>query len=215
MKEMILICGIQGAGKSTIVKEYEDKGYKRLNRDSMGGSLEKLNAKLEAHINDGKYKFVMDNTYGNKENRGKVLSIGKKYGIPVKCIWLQTKIEDAQFNVSGRILKTHFFYRTASSPVTDLLGPNGYKICNDIVPSIALYAYKKSFVAPTMDEGFSDIAEVKFVREVPTKGYTNKAILLDYDGTLRVTKSGNKYPVDPKDISILPNRKKILKKYFM
>ena len=84
MKEIVMIMGIQGAGKSTIVKDYSVMGYTRLNRDEMGGSLDKLNRNLEEQIKNGIEKFVLDNTYGTIENRKPVLDIGKKYGYLVK-----------------------------------------------------------------------------------------------------------------------------------
>jgi aryl-alcohol dehydrogenase-like predicted oxidoreductase len=40
--EVVLLMGIQGAGKSEFVRQYVDKGYLRLNRDQEGGSLEDL-----------------------------------------------------------------------------------------------------------------------------------------------------------------------------
>ena len=35
-REVILLMGMPCAGKSTLVKEYEAKGYVRLNRDDLG-----------------------------------------------------------------------------------------------------------------------------------------------------------------------------------
>jgi len=216
MKEIVIICGIQGAGKSSHVKSYTDKGYVRLNRDEMGCNLEKLNEKLISQINSGKEKFVLDNTYGTKESRKCVIDIAKKYGFKVLCIWVTTKIEDAQYNAAYRILKRYVLDPAKPLfPLNDILGPNGSKLdkdpCN--IPSIALYAYKKAFQEPTMDEGFSDIIEIDFVRKPLPSGYDNRAVILDYDGTLRKTKSGGKYPLKPEDIEILPNTKKILQKY--
>ena len=202
------------AGKSTLVKSYQTSCYKRFNRDEMGGDLAKLNRRLEEAIKEGGELFVLDNTYGTKDSRAEVVALGKKYGIPVKCVWLQTKLEDAQYNAVNRILKDHLCSSSASNfNYSDILGPNGNKFYKDIVPSIALYTYKKAFEKPTMDEGFSVIEEVVFVRKPLPPEYTRKALLLDYDGTLRKTKSGDKYPKDPNDIVILPNRKEILVQY--
>ena len=41
----------------------------------------------------------------------------------------------------------------------------------------------------------------------------SKAILLDIDGSVRITKSGKPCPSDPEDIEILPNTKEILEFY--
>ena len=66
---------------------------------------------------------------------------------------------------------------------------------------------------PTLQDGFHEVEKIPFIRKMDKNFYTNKAILLDYDGTLRKTKSGEKYPITPEDIEILPNRTKILKDY--
>ena len=46
--EVVLIMGIQGAGKSSRVEAYQAAGYSRLNRDILGGKLDDLLPKLEA-----------------------------------------------------------------------------------------------------------------------------------------------------------------------
>ena len=65
---------------------------------------------------------------------------------------------------------------------------------------------------PTIDEGFTKIKKISFERK-KDETYTKKALILDYDGTLRKTKSGNKYPLTIDDLEILPNRTKILRRY--
>jgi HAD superfamily hydrolase (TIGR01662 family) len=221
MKEIVIIMGIQGAGKSTFVNDYITKGYTRFNRDEMGGDLAKLNAKLEQAIKNNQTLFVLDNTYGTKESRKAVIDIAKKYGFQVKCVWMTTKIEDAQFNVTSRVFDRFVaYYSDMFSPdrmkmVRELYGPSGSKNFKDPcnIPSIALYAYKKAFEEPSMDEGFTSIEKMPFKRRPMGKDFTKKAIILDYDGTLRETKSGDKYPKSPDDVVLLPNRKETLAKY--
>jgi HAD superfamily hydrolase (TIGR01662 family) len=213
MKEIIIIMGIQAAGKSSIVDNYRYQGYIRMNRDDLGGTLTKMNAAVEAMILQGVEKFVMDNTYGTIESRKEVIELGKKYGYGVKCVWLTIKIEDAQYNASYRLLKK-FAFDSDKFKVHEILGPNFMKLVKDqcCIPTIAQFAYRKSFETPTMNEGFSSIEKIEFKRNLST--YKNKAIILDYDGTLRETKSGKKYPIDENDIKILPNRTEVLQKYF-
>ena len=215
-KEVVIIMGIQAAGKSTLVKSFSDKVYVRLNRDEMGGNLERLNKKLEEQIKSGDKNFVLDNTYATKESRRDVIKIAQKYGYSIRCFWVATKIEDAQYNASYRILKRYILDPVKPLfPLNEILGPNGSKLdkdpCN--IPSIALYAYKKAFQEPTMDEGFSAIEKIPFVRSPYPVSYVNRAIILDYDDTVRKTKSGGKYPLKPEDIEILPNTKEVLQRY--
>lgn len=226
MKEIIIVMGIQGAGKSTIVTTYTLNGYTRFNRDELGGNLESLNKKVEAAINDGTSKIVMDNTYGTKEQRAEVIKLAKKHGFGVKCVWMKTSIEDAQFNVSRRILQIadmaldrerecppHITYGWISPE--QVLGPDCTKKIKGVgvIPVIALFSYKKTFQKPTTDEGFYAIEEVEFERVMDKNRYSGKAILLDYDGTLRDTISGDKFPTKPSDIKILPNRRETLARY--
>lgn len=221
MKEIVIIMGIQGAGKSTLVNDYVVKGYERFNRDEMGGDLAKLNSKLEQAIKSGKNLFVLDNTYGTKDSRKAVIDIAKTNKFSIKCIWMATKIEDAQFNVASRIFDRFMSHHSdLLSPrefkmARELYGPNGSRDFKDPcnIPSIALYAYKKSFEEPTIDEGFDSIAKIAFNRRPLGKDFIKKALILDYDGTLRTTNSGDKYPKRPDDITILPNRKEVLAKY--
>jgi HAD superfamily hydrolase (TIGR01662 family) len=221
MKEIVIIMGIQGAGKSTLVNDYVTRGYVRFNRDEMGGDLAKLNTKLEEAIKNNHTLFVLDNTYGTKESRKAVIDIAKRNKFTIKCVWMTTKIEDAQFNVTSRIFDRFLAYNSdLFSPRTmkmarEIYGPDGAKNFKDPsnIPSIALYAYKKSFEEPTADEGFDSIEKVVFNRRPVDKNCTKKAIILDYDGTLRETKSGDKYPKNPDDIVILPNRKEVLARY--
>lgn len=227
MKEIVLIMGIQGAGKSCHVANYTLNGYLRLNRDEIGGNLASLNKKLESEIIKGHNKIVLDNTYGTKEQRAEVIAIAQKRGFKIKCVWFKTSIEDAQFNVSKRIINLAAAEATPNQDEVPplfsvnlvkpelVLGPDGGKYIKSIghVPAIALFAYQKKFEKPTKAEGFDEIEEVEFKRIMSSSQYNNKALLLDYDGTLRDTLSGDKYPKKPTDIKILPNVKNVLEQW--
>lgn len=220
-KEIIILMGFPCAGKSTLVKQYEADGYTRVNRDDEGGTLKQLNAKVEDMIVSGIKEFVLDNTYGTKEVRKDVIDLAKRHGLSVKCVWLKTSIEDSMFNSCYRILKKILQDKMtvegivfADETVTEVLGPDWAKIekSSDVIPAIALFTYRKAFEEPTMDEGFSEIEVVVFKREIGAE-YKNKALILDYDDTLRETKNGDKFPISPDNIVALPNRTKVLKQY--
>lgn len=203
MKELVILVGLPAAGKSTIVEEYITKGYHIISRDILGGTLENVNKIL---FNDIKLfdKIILDNTYMTKESRKEVISIGKQNSFKVTCIHLNTSVEDAQFNAVTRMIKTQ----------GKLLNTDEYKSVKDphIFPPAALFKANKIFEAPDENEGFDEIKIIKFKRN--SNGYTNKALLLDYDGTLRITINGNdKYPTHKDQIQILPNRVEKLKEY--
>src|SRR4051794_26343142 len=93
--EILLVMGYPASGKSTYVQQKLAQGYRRLNRDTLGGSLDALAARMDAEIAAGERSFVLDNTYPTVESRRAVLEVAKKHGIPVRCLFLETSIEDA------------------------------------------------------------------------------------------------------------------------
>lgn len=215
MKEIVIIMGYQAAGKSTIVGQYESQGYTRVNRDNLGGNLAKLNEHVERLMATGVDKFVLDNTYGTKDSRQAVLDMARRHGFTVKCVWLTTSLEDAQYNASYRLLDKFFSDDPIRFKIHEVLGPDFAKVGKDqcCVPAIAQYAYRKSFQEPSVSEGFSAVEKVAFQRSPFPANYRNKAVILDYDGTLRVCKSGKKYPTEPSDVEVLPGRREVLQSY--
>jgi HAD superfamily hydrolase (TIGR01662 family) len=204
--EVIIIMGYPASGKTVIAKEYEEKGYHRLNRDELGGSLDGLVQHLEKEYNDnGNTKFVMDNTYPTVESRQSIIQWARNNDFEIHCKLIDIDIGDALFNASKRLIDTY----------GKLLMPEEIKKSKDIgvYPPVVIYKYRKSFETPTIQEGFVTVEKLKFTRNIDKDTYRNKAIILDYDGTLRKTKSGEKYPKTPEDIDILPNRTKKLKEY--
>jgi HAD superfamily hydrolase (TIGR01662 family) len=216
MSKIIMLCGFPAAGKSTICESCA-KGYIRLNRDKLGGTLDKVAKKLEAEIKKGKQNFVLDNTYCTAASRESAIAVAKKFNIPIECfvLWsapkitkvsLDASLADAQFNACTRMVRKYGKLLTPEE-----IKEKGKKDPN-CFPATVQYSYKKNFEKPTKAEGFDDVRVFQFHRRTPTN-YTNKALILDYDGTLRTTKNGEKYPTDIGNIKILPNRRKILERY--
>jgi HAD superfamily hydrolase (TIGR01662 family) len=203
-KEVVIIMGYNAAGKSTLVQEFVNKGYQRLNRDNSNSTLEKMAIQVLVLLDKGVEKIVLDNTYPTIASRKMVLDAARPYNVPVRCIHLTTSMEDAQLNACLRMMRK----------VGNILQPEDFKKIKDpnLFPPAAIYAYRKAFQKPTMKEGFSVIEEVPFVR---TWGpdYINKALILDYDGTLRRSTGKQKFPTRPSEICILPKRSEILKTF--
>lgn len=202
-QEVVALMGIQASGKTSVSKEYIDKGYISLNRDKIGGSLEKLVPLLTDELSKG-HNVLLDNTFGTIKARAPFIKACQDKGVPIRCVHMSTSIEDAQFNAAKRIIE-----KTGK-----LLSPEEMKNHKDpnVFPVAVLFAYQKSFEEPTVGEGFSSVEKVKFVRRNDPE-YCNKALILDYDGTLRKTKSGQDYPLESGDIEALPGRKETLQKY--
>lgn len=171
-----------------MVKEYAAKGYAIVNRDDLKCSVEESHARIEPllSLHD---KIIVDNIHLTPEHRASVVRIAKKLGADISVLHLQTTFEEAQFNACWR---------------TEHGGRH--------IPAPGLYAAKKTYVEPSLAEGFSSITKVPFKRVLPPE-YKNKAVIVDYDGTVRTTKSGAKFPSNPNDIKIIPGISKKLQEY--
>ncbi len=204
--EVVVLMGVQGAGKSSEVDRYVTRGYARLNRDQLGGDLEALVPKLGELLASGQRRVVLDNTYATRVSRYPVIRMAHKHGVPVRCRFLATPIDEAYANVVLRILDRY----------GKLLGPEELKdLAKDdpnLPPPAAMARWAASFEAPDVDEGFGAVEEVPFVRRVDPQ-YTGKGLLLDVDGTLRKTKSGEIFPRDAEDVEILPGRREVLRRW--
>lgn len=204
--EVVIVMGIQGAGKSSRVDAYEAAGYARLNRDLLGGKLDDLLPKLDALLAGGQRRVVMDNTYPTRVSRFGVLRTAHRHGVPVRCVHIATPAREALINVVHRMLD-----RYDRLPGGDELSELA-KTDPNLPPPLALTRYAQSFEPPGEDEGWSAIDTVPFVRR-PEPSRSHKGLLLDVDGTLRVTKSGEIYPRDPADIELLPRRREVLRRW--
>ncbi|HEY8379145.1 MAG TPA: aldo/keto reductase [Nannocystis sp.] len=204
--EVVIIMGIQGAGKSSEVARYTERGYARLNRDLLGGSLEDLLPKLDALLASGQTRVILDNTYPTRASRYPVIRRAHRHGVPVRCRFMATPIDEAYTNVVLRILDRY----------GRLLGPDELKELAksdpNLPPPAAMAKWAATFEPPDLDEGFSAVEEVPFVRRVDPQ-FTGRGLLLDVDGTLRKTKSGEIYPRDPDDVELLPGRREVLQRW--
>jgi len=202
--EVVVIMGIQGAGKSETVRKYEEAGYQRLNRDVEGGSLDDLIPELDQLLTEGKKRVVLDNTYPTRAGRDPVVTIAHAHDVPVRCLYLSTSIEEARINVVNRILDRY----------GHLLDPEERKELAkedpNLPPPVAMDRWLSSFEPPVAEEGFSAVEEVPFQRRSEPE-FTNKALFLDVDGTVRATHSGEIYPRDPEDVKLLPRRQEVLR----
>lgn len=204
--EVVIVMGIQGAGKSSRVDPYVDAGYERLNRDLIGGKLSDLEPMLDALLDEGKQRVVLDNTYATAVSRYGLIRIAHKHNVPVRCIHLATPIGEAQVNVAHRVI-TRYGHLPGPDEIKEL-----QKDDPNLPPPAAMAVYAATFEAPSEAEGFSVVETVDFERQ-PLPDHDGKGLLLDVDGTLRVTKSGELFPTSPDDIELLPNRKEVLQRW--
>lgn len=216
MREIVIIMGYNAAGKSTIVKEFENNGYHRINRDLTGGTLDGQADLARKALKSGKNKIVLDNTYATIESRESIIAVGKELNLPVKCVWLTTSMEDAQLNACMRMMDR----------CGKILGPEELKKQKDpnLFPPVALYSWKNRFEnkdkkekhpgkqEPKLEHGFASVDKIAFHRQWGPE-YVNKALILDFDDTLRTSTGPKEWPEDVSHVKILPGRTEKLAEY--
>jgi len=202
-KEIIVIVALPAAGKSTLVDEYHKKGYIVISDDIQG--INKSEKVLRIEVKGGTEKLIVDNTHYNKASRAEVIKIGKENGYKVNCLNLTTSFEDAQYNSVVRMIRRHGKLLRSPQEYKEIKDPN-------IFPVAAMYRARKAFEKPTLAEGFDSVTDVKFKRV--HNGYTGKAIIIDYDGTVRETQgTENPWPEHPDHVKLMPGRTERLKEY--
>ncbi|MFN7147158.1 MAG: HAD-IIIA family hydrolase, partial [Myxococcota bacterium] len=205
--EVVLVLGVQGAGKTSTVERYVAAGYERLNRDLLGGTLDDLIPALEAHLAAGRTRVVLDNTYPTRVSRWPVIRAAHAAGVPVRAVHMDTPMRDALVNVVTRVLDRY----------DRLLGPDEMKALAKTDPNLpppqALSRWAGCFEPPARDEGFAAVDVVPFQRRPWPGDPDARVLLLDVDGTLRRTKSGENYPRDPDDIEIVEGRTDVLRRF--
>ena len=139
--------GLPGAGKSTMAGQLAADGYTRLNRDEAGGSLTSLLPVLDRAVAAGTSRIVLDNTYVTRKARGAVIQAAHRRGLPVRCLWISTSLEDAQVNAVSRIVAKY----------GRLLGPDEMKTAarKDVAafPPAVQFRYQRELEPPEIVRG--------------------------------------------------------------
>jgi len=205
--KVIMIVGPPASGKSTLTKENtRDLRYIVLNRDTEGGKVTKLLGVMKMWHREGHRHFILDNTHGTVASREPFIKLAKELGMTIEAHVQVATIEQCQFLAARRMIK-RFGDLLDAEAIKDLKGrdPNMF-------PPIAQYAYFKRYEEPSPEEGFNAIHRNPLTIGLGPE-YVNKAIILDYDGTLRETHSGEILPRTPDDVRVLPNRTEVLRRY--
>jgi aryl-alcohol dehydrogenase-like predicted oxidoreductase len=178
--EVLLVMGLQGAGKSDAAADWIARGHRRLNRDATGGTVAELARLLDEELAAGARHLVLDNTYVTRASRRAVIEIAARHGVAVRGLWLETPIAAAQVNVVLRMLSQH----------GRLLEPDELARGRgpDALTPTAQFRTLRSLERPAADEGFASLEVVPFVRRPMTGGparFFALDLLLDDDDQIR------------------------------
>lgn len=157
--EVVLVMGIPGAGKSRVARDYEARGFARLNRDERGGSLRELAGALEAAVVDGARQLVLDNTYLTRAARSHPIDVATRAGLTVRCVWIDAPLAQAQINLVQRLLE-----RFGALPSPDELRQLARREQGVLAPTSQMRAVRE-LEPPSTDEGFAAVERVAFARE--------------------------------------------------
>lgn len=199
-KELILVIGYKASGKTTYVNTYIGGFYHIINTLNLSDIL--LN--IHSLFNSGIDKIIFECTYTSIESRKPIIKFSEKYNIKLTCVHINTSFEDSQLNFCIRMVKQ---YGKLLSPI-EIVNSTDSNIIKIDEFYTSLYTYEH----PTLEEGFSSIETVNFKRII-NSDYKNKALLLDYDGTLRRSLGRFDFPIHPNEIQLLDNRKPIIQKF--
>ena len=143
-KEVIMLIGSPGSGKSTYTENFlVPKGYVRINQDNLK-TREKVIKALIQNINDGK-KIVIDSTNPQKNSRSEFINICKKNKYPIRAFVFKMEKEFAMHLNNLRAInknRKHF---------------SGH------VNNIPIHTFYKNYQKPEISEGFNEIVDVNFV----------------------------------------------------
>ena len=169
--EIVLVMGLPGAGKSTLAKGLVAEGYQRLNRDETGGTLRGLLPELRQALSDAEPRIVVDNTYVTRQSRAGVIQVAAELGVPIRCVWLNTTVDDAQVNAVTRLIarygKLPDEHELAILRKTDIAA----------FPPTVLFRYQRELEPPDTSEGFSRIDVMPFERQRDPR-HDNRALIV-------------------------------------
>ena len=156
--DVVVIMGIPGAGKSRIAEEHVARGYLRLNRDELGGSLRDIAGALDEALATGASRVVLDNTYLTRAARSHVVEAAGRHGAAARCIWLDTPLSQAQVNLVERLLD-----RVGSLPEPDALRDLARREPGLLAPTSQMRTLRE-LEPPMEDEGFASVERQAFAR---------------------------------------------------
>jgi predicted kinase len=172
--DIVIVMGMPAAGKSTLARSLVADGYRRLNRDEAGGTLRSLLPVLGRTIETGATRIVLDNTYASRKARAEVIRAATAHGLPVRCMWLSTSLEDAQTNAVWRIVS-----RYGRLPSDDELVELRRSDVAAFLPG-AQFKYRRELEPPDVSEGFSRVDLVPFARR-QDPDFVNRAVMVACD----------------------------------
>ncbi|EMR87027.1 putative polynucleotide kinase 3 phosphatase protein [Botrytis cinerea BcDW1] len=144
-KDIVILCGSPGAGKSTFYwKQLEPLGYSRVNQDILKTKRDRCFKVAGQYLDEGR-SVVVDNTNADRDVRSKWIALAAKHSVPIRCVHFLTSVQVCEHNDAVRALN-------------ETMNPEKRKI----LPKLAFTSFTSRYQRPELIEGFQDITEVPF-----------------------------------------------------
>ena len=166
--EVVILMGIPGAGKSRSAAAYVERGYERLNRDLLGGTLRSIAQRLDGRLGAGGKRFVLDNTYVTRAVRTDVVRVAQAHGAAVRCVFFDTPRHEAERNVLARMI----------ARLGRLVDPAERNEDPVALGPLVVARMVRDLEPPEPDEGFAAIETIPFVREPDLRATTPALVIV-------------------------------------
>jgi len=136
--ELVLLIGLQGAGKSTFARQCFADTHVYVSRDLLRNHRHPSQRQLqliEVALREGR-SVIADNTHATIADRAPIIALGRQYGA----------------RILGYFFPPH---------VKESLVRNQARSGTARVPNVAIYATAKRFQPPTAGEGFDALYQVR------------------------------------------------------
>ena len=140
-KELIIMVGFQGSGKSDFIKKYIS-GYQIIGNDICKSKAQCI--KLATEFMEKGMSVVIDNTNPDVESRKIFIDIAKKY----KYKNIRAIVMNTSRDVANHMNNVRHIYSNGKIPK---------------LPKIVYNIYNKKFKKPTTSEGFNNIETIDYV----------------------------------------------------